>query len=146
MGYTSIRACIYPLQQYTDGTHSSILTAGRQAKRRKTEVKGVKGVSPLVPYMDLVISIPVGYMHSVLEGVTQMLLNQWFDSKHCREQYYLGRAVSTIVAEATTSSGFSHPPHSCPSSLLLSMYFLFCRQSNTLQRGSVVCWVQLFLN
>ena len=50
-GYASIRAHIYPLQQYTDGTHSSILTAGRQAERRKTEVKrvkGVKGVSPLV--------------------------------------------------------------------------------------------------
>ena len=108
-------ARIYPPQQYTDRTHSSILTAGRQAERRKTAVKGVKGVSPLAPYMDLVTSITVDYMHSVLEGVTWMLLNQWFNSKHHREQYYLGCAVSTIdnmLLKQRPPQEFIRPPRS----------------------------------
>ena len=80
------------------GPHPQQYTNCWQASwEEKPAVKGVKGVSPLAPYMDLVTSsLPVDYMHSVLGVVTHMLLNQWFDFKHYREQYYLGHAVSTL--------------------------------------------------
>ena len=45
--------------------------------------------------LDLVDDIPVDYMHSVLEGVTQ-LLRAWFKSENHREPYYLGRSICQI--------------------------------------------------
>ena len=59
-------------------------------------VQGVKGHSVLTAVIDTVDSVPVDYMHAVLEGVTRWLLHRWFDSKHHAEAFYLGRHLKEI--------------------------------------------------
>ena len=73
-----------------------MLQCAEKAVKRATPVLGVKGYSALSPVMDLVDSVPVDYMHAVLEGVTRWLLHKWFDSKHHAEPYYLGRHLKSI--------------------------------------------------
>ena len=58
----------------------------------KASVQGILGISPLASLLDLVDSIPVDYMHCVLEGVTRWLPKAWFDSSHTTRE-----AVVTIV-------------------------------------------------
>ena len=42
----------------------------------------VYGSSSLASTFDMVMSIPVHYMHAVLEGVTRRLLRRWFESQY----------------------------------------------------------------
>ena len=108
-------ARVYLPRQYDNRTHNEIIAAGRAAQRENSAVEGVKGLSPLAPYMDLVISVPVDYMHAVLEGVVRMLLNQWFASVHHREPQYLGRVAATIdtqLLKRRPPLEFSRPPRS----------------------------------
>ena len=100
-------ARVYLPQKYDDRTHTSVVAAARAAQRCNSAVEGVKGISPLAPYMDLVISIPIDYMHAVLEGVVRMLLKKWFLSANHREPYYLGRAADAIDDQLMKQ----HPPH-----------------------------------
>ncbi len=71
-------ARIYLPQKHTDRTHQGVMEAATAAQQDNCIVEGVKAVSPLAPYMDLVLSVPVDYMHAVLEGVVKMLMNRWF--------------------------------------------------------------------
>ena len=57
---------------------------------------GVHNLSPLVSVLDLVASMPVDYMHCVLEGVTRWLMGAWFDSRHHGHPFYIGRLVGQI--------------------------------------------------
>ena len=71
-------ARIYKPEEHDHHTHTRIVDAGRAASRRASAVDGVKDVSPLAPYMDLVLSFPVDYMHNVLEGVVRTLMGSLF--------------------------------------------------------------------
>jgi len=44
-------------------------------------INDIKCISPLADYLDLVDSIPVDYVHAILEGVTSKLTSLWFESK-----------------------------------------------------------------
>lgn len=104
-----------PNVTYPDRTHTEILQAASEAIRSHTSVMGVYGLSPLASTVDLVNSIPIDYMHCVLEGVTKWLMNAWFDSKHHAEVYYLGRHVHQIdkaLINQHPPSEFSRPPRS----------------------------------
>lgn len=67
-----------------------------QAEQLDKPVNGVKGHSVLSPHINLIKSVPVDYMHAVLEGVTKTLFNCWFDSKNHAYRFYLGRQVEDI--------------------------------------------------
>ena len=54
-------ARVYRPQKYHERTHSSVVTAATTAQLRGHAVEGVKGVSCLTPYLDLVLSVPVDY-------------------------------------------------------------------------------------
>lgn len=86
-------------QKHTEQTHQGMINAATVAQQDNHIVEGVKAKSPLAPYVDLVLSIPVDYMHAVLEGVVRMLMKTWFESNHHREPQYLGRAACTINAQ-----------------------------------------------
>ena len=91
------RARVYPFSKtYTERTHESIWLAATDAQRTMHAVKGVKDLSPLAAYMDLVCCIPIDYMHAVLEGVVRMLTKSWFVSHHHREPQYIGRQLPAI--------------------------------------------------
>ena len=56
---------------------------------------GVKGPSWLstIPEYSIIDGNTIDYMHSVLLGVTKMLLGLWFDSQHSTELWYCGNKV-----------------------------------------------------
>lgn len=59
-----------PDNTYEDRTHTQCLEYGTEAKDKGIGVKGILGMSPFSPILDLVVSFPIDYMHNVLEGVT----------------------------------------------------------------------------
>ena len=54
------------------------------------------GMSPLAPTLDLINSIPIDYIHAVLEGVVRMLLKFRFDSSNHSQPFYLGCHVNEL--------------------------------------------------
>lgn len=52
-------------------------------------VDGVKGYSPLhmISSFDVILCVPVDYMHGVLLGVVKKLACLWFDSSHSKEDW-----------------------------------------------------------
>ena len=126
-GERDCAVCIHPGERLTNGariylprpylhhTHKSVLRAAAAAQRTGQAVEGVKALSPLARHMDLVLSIPVDYMHTVLEGVVCMLMKLWFHSSHHHESQYIGRVTSAIDAQLMKQrppSEFSRPPRS----------------------------------
>jgi len=51
-----------------------MLAAAEKAEEDGSCVEGVFGKSPLTQNLDMVASIPIDYMHNVLEGVTQSMV------------------------------------------------------------------------
>lgn len=70
-----------PGTQYPERTHAEVVAFGRQAESTNSCIQGILGVSPFSSTLDMVASIPIDYMHNVLEGVTKWLMRAWFDSK-----------------------------------------------------------------
>ena len=100
---------------YPNRTHNEVLAAGVKAKTDKSCVQGIIGVSSLSKTFNLVDSVPVDYMHAVLEGVTKWLMRAWFNSKFHSSPFYIGLKVSDIDCELLNQrppSEFSRPPRS----------------------------------
>ena len=89
-------ARIYHPQIYTDRTREGILRAAEVTQDSGHAVEGIKGVSPLSRHMYLVLSVPIDYIHAVLECVVTMLIKCWFNSSHHREAQYIGREAQYI--------------------------------------------------
>ena len=64
-----------PNTVYPDQTHSQILQAASEAVRSNTSVLGIYGQSPLANTVDFGQFYSIDYMHCVLEGVTNWLMN-----------------------------------------------------------------------
>lgn len=60
-----------PCGHYELRTHHCYLKDAEKAKNTGTAVRGVLGISPLSDILDIVISLPVDYMHAVFEGVVK---------------------------------------------------------------------------
>ena len=76
-------------------------------------MKGIKGISPLTPYLNLVDGVPVDYMHAVLEDVLGRLMKLWFDSNNYQKAYYLGKSIKSIdslLTSQTPPEEFSRSP------------------------------------
>lgn len=72
--------CVYLPGVHPERTHAKVLAAGRAAEHTCEPVFRLKRVSSLAHSSSLVASIPMDYMHAVLEGVTKWLTNAWFSS------------------------------------------------------------------
>ena len=106
---------VYSPTIYDDRTHSQIVSAAIKAERTSTFVQGIVGMSPFASIFDLVVSIPVDYMHAVLEGVTRWLMKAWFDPKFHHSSFYIGRSIIEIDAQLLNQRPpreFSRPPRS----------------------------------
>ena len=63
----------------------------------------------------MVASVPIDYMHAVLEGVTRWLMKAWFEPRYHGSPFYIGRQVAEIDTELLKQhppSEFSRPPRS----------------------------------
>ena len=90
------RRRVYPALKYRERTHQQNKLLARKAIRCHKAIKGIKGISPLEQYVDLVDSIPIDYMHCALEGVVKRLMTLWFEPKNHSKVYYLGNVVEEI--------------------------------------------------
>ena len=100
----------YPLR-----TNASVVKAAEDAIESGGVVEGIKGKSVLSGVVDLVDSIPVDYMHCVLEGVTKWLMEKWFASCNHRSPFYIGtsvRQVDTNLLHLCPPHDFSRAPRS----------------------------------
>lgn len=90
---------VYPKYEYPLRTHEETIGLMKDFYLTGKTVNGILGVSPLVAIedFDLIFGTPIDYFHSVLEGVTELLLDLWFDSCNHFEDYYITpRGVETI--------------------------------------------------
>lgn len=104
----SNRANVYLPDTHQIRTRASVVLAAKEAEQKNEPVLGVKGLSTLNTTLDLVASIPVDYMHAVLEGA-------WFSSENHRQPYYLGRSLAQIDSlhlQQCPPQEFSRPPQS----------------------------------
>ena len=51
------------------------IARAKQAERENIVIKGVIGKSLLAASLDIIASVPIDYMHAVLEGVVKRLSN-----------------------------------------------------------------------
>lgn len=104
--WTSTRYYL-PGQSYSLRTNEQVIENAEEAETSNSIVKGIKGKSALTNVVDLVNSIPVDYMHCVLEGVTKWMLEKWFSSTCHRSPFYLGKFLKKVDANLLDQ----HPPH-----------------------------------
>ena len=104
-----------PQPMYPEKTHNQITVGARLAQLTNKSMLGVNGTSSLAPVLDLVESIPVDYMHCVLEGVTRWLLKAWTDSSYHGSPFYIGRSITQIdtqLLKQKPPQEASRPPRS----------------------------------
>ena len=113
-------ALIFPPDTYPTRTHADIQKWSKEAQQLGSAVFGIKGESPLASHIDLVNSIPIDYMHAVLEGVTKQFLTMWFNTKNHKSSFYLGRKVKEIdrlLIKIKPPSEFRRSPRSIETTL-----------------------------
>ena len=88
--YTLHRRLYLPTDSHDPRCIDDMMEWANEAERTRKPVFGVKGQSVLSPHLNILKSIPIDYMHAVLEGVTKSLLTFWFDSKNHTKNFYLG--------------------------------------------------------
>lgn len=104
-----------PSPAYPERTHAQVVAAGAEAERTDSCIQGIRGISPLASVFDIVASVPIDYMHCVLEGVTRWLMRAWFDSSFHSSPFYIGRHILKIDCELLKQRPpheFSRPPRS----------------------------------
>ena len=106
---------VYKPTKHPERTHRSVMVAAQLAEVKGECVRGIKGISPLSTVLNLVDSIPVDYMHAILEGVTRKLLTCWFDSTNHSAAFYLGpnlKSIDQILLKQQPPHELSRPPRS----------------------------------
>ena len=92
-----------PVRYYPYRTPVVMRTAAKQAAYAleatpTNPVKGVKGmtIADLLPSFNTVRGTVTDFMHSVCLGVVRQMVDQWFNSKHNAEDYYIGQKINLV--------------------------------------------------
>lgn len=103
--------CTYCLDKGTQLSHVRVYMPDDERKSRSEKdvfacarkassgvpVLGVKGISVLSPYLNIVKDTAIDYMHAVLEGVAKMMLQKfWFNGKYKDHRFYLSKEIRQI--------------------------------------------------
>ncbi|KAG4065775.1 hypothetical protein HA402_012453 [Bradysia odoriphaga] len=78
-------------EEHSLRTHASTMALMKSYLETGEERFGVIGVSPVIGFkdFDLIRGTVIDYLHCLLEGVTSLVADLWFDSKNHREPYYV---------------------------------------------------------
>ena len=102
-----------PTEAHIPRTHVDIQRCAQEAETTGRTIHGIKGISILAEYTDLVNGIPIDYMHAVLEGIMKALMTYWFEPPYSGKSFSLSRHLKEIdrsFCEAPTwISSFSSP-------------------------------------
>jgi len=94
--HVSHRRIYLPSERHKPRHMSDVLKCAEEAIQSHSAVFGVKGHSVLSSSINIVTSVPIDYMHAILEGITKSLLASWFDSKNHKFRFYLGRQINDM--------------------------------------------------
>ncbi|KAG4068037.1 hypothetical protein HA402_003943 [Bradysia odoriphaga] len=85
------RKYILSSEEHDLRTHESTIALIKSYIETGKECFGVTGVSPVIGFKDydLIRGTVIDYLHCILEGVTDLLTDLWFDSTNHREPYYI---------------------------------------------------------
>lgn len=109
-----------PYSSYPLRTMASIENALKQVEKKGVAINGIKGLSPLHNYLDLVNCVPTDYMHGVLEGVTKALLVACTSTRNRRKPFSIRShldAIDKILCLQTPPHEFTRSPRSISSEL-----------------------------
>ena len=124
-----------PDENHVPRCESNILDWAVDAARAVKPKFGIKGKSVLSPYTNSTKSVPIDYMHAVLEGVAKtMLCKLWFDTKYHTMRFYLGREVNTIDKMLKPPHEFQRSPRPISMSIKYraeSMAAVLCRSDTS---------------
>ena len=101
------RMLYLPIEAHEPRTHTDIRRCAREAETTGRTIYGIKGMSILEEYTDLVNGIPIDYMHAVLEGITKALMTYWFEPQHSAKSFSLSRHLKEIDKKLVSVK----PPH-----------------------------------
>ena len=104
-----------PGSQHPIRTVIGIEKAVCEGAQSGTIIEGIKGISPLHEYLNVVNGVPADYMHCVLEGVTKFLLTAWTTPKHSKEPFSIRRHLHEMdqtLLRQTPPHEFSRTPRS----------------------------------
>ena len=111
----SNNAQIYLPKLHSLRQHSEWVLDAETADQTNSASHGIVGMSASMSSLDMVVLIPIDYMHAVLEGVVKMLTNLWFNSTNHREPYYISHHTSQVdnkLVKQCPPLEFSRPPRS----------------------------------
>lgn len=94
--HVSNRHLYFPEDDHKPRSTHDMKQWAEEAERSGSPVYGVKGKSVLSSHINIVDSVPVDYMHAVLEGVTKTMIQYWLDTKYHSRRFYLGRRTSLV--------------------------------------------------
>ena len=94
--YIAHRRLYLPNDSHSPRKFEETMKWADEAQKLKRPVFGVKGQSVLSEHINIIKSVPVDYMHAVLEGITKSLFNCWFNPNYHKSKFYLGRKIPDI--------------------------------------------------
>lgn len=107
-GISISRRMVYlPTEAHIPRTHADIQHCVQEAETTGQTIYGIKGISILAEYTDLVNGIPIDYMHAVLEGITKALMTYWFEPPYSGKSFSLSCHLKEIDRKLISVK----PPH-----------------------------------
>lgn len=90
---------VFPKYEYTLRTHEDTLNLMNDFYITGETINGILGVSPLIAIEDfnLIDGTPIEYLHCVLEGVTDLFGQLWFEPSNHFEDYYITPRGKEII-------------------------------------------------
>lgn len=104
----SHRRLYLPNDEHKPRKEKETFQHAKQAIRTGSPMYGVKGMSVLTPYLNIIKDVPIDYMHAVLEGVIKTILCKiWLKGEYRNHRFYLLAKLKAIDKHLLTIK----PPH-----------------------------------
>ena len=110
--YCNHRTIWLPSDEHEQRTLANLVEFVRQAESTHKSVYGIKGRSILSEHMNIILSVVIDYLHSILEGITKAFMEFWFDSKYSSNPF----SIRKFLKEIDKKLSRIRPPHNFRSS------------------------------
>lgn len=108
----------YNKRKCSSRTHSDTVSLMKAFMEFGIEELGITGISSLlaIPDYDIILQTPIDWMHCVLLGVTNTLMELWFNSENHEEAYYIPpirrAAIERKISNITPLKSFTRKSRS----------------------------------
>eukprot|EP00731_Ephydatia_muelleri_P013443 Em0007g753a len=95
--YEQHRTIYLPSDLHEPRIFSDVILWATMAQEMEEPVYGVFGPSVLSDLIDLILCIPVDYMHAILEGLAKQFMKYWFGSEFSTYVFNIRKFLKTIA-------------------------------------------------